>query len=544
MAPESIAAPKASEPSQIDTASAASSNKNSQSSNSNSTMMAAPKSPPRAGTISRSNNPSSNTSTTPGGTKRTPYRRTKRKPGVDLKSTVTHTTDSALQHMNAFDMVLQESNDLMQAAMEAQQLGRLKMASTYLLLLHARLVGLGKRFDKAEQQEQQQQESKTASQERGDNNDEETNVAGLEMDMSEDDPVASSRKKAKLHEETLTSPPRLAARTSSQAHSMLPPQATPKSGNLHAKTTSADPPFVLATPKTAAAKQLAQMLPESIEMDQAMMEHLARAAAQLHAARSGKARRLHEQAVMRQQYMAAAAAQQSPGGTRTSTAGVASTTIPLPTIPSNQQAPGDTVATKTTTTAAKAASKANDANSASTTNAPNNAVSFTVKEYKLLHAAAQSGKPNHEELAKQTGRSEVQIKAFLRNLDTKNRILEDHLDILQDEEGSSGQQQQQQHQSKGRGRKPATTAINTVPNAVCDTRVLLQGNFLARNTAGANDDEAFAATTAKDAEEKDEHKASKQNTGQSKENGDGDDNNSGTKKGDSQDKPLAGKQRE
>ena len=38
---------------------------------------------------------------------------------------------------------------MLRAAADAQNLGRLKMASNYLLLLHARLVGLGKKFDRA-----------------------------------------------------------------------------------------------------------------------------------------------------------------------------------------------------------------------------------------------------------------------------------------------------------------------------------------------------------------------------------------------------------
>lgn len=50
---------------------------------------------------------------------------------------------------NGYDAVLSESEDLLQAIVEAQALGRLRMSSSYLTLLHARLVGLGKRFDKA-----------------------------------------------------------------------------------------------------------------------------------------------------------------------------------------------------------------------------------------------------------------------------------------------------------------------------------------------------------------------------------------------------------
>lgn len=45
--------------------------------------------------------------------------------------------------------MLNEADHLLQAAAEAQALGRLRNASTYLLLAHARLVGLGRRFDRS-----------------------------------------------------------------------------------------------------------------------------------------------------------------------------------------------------------------------------------------------------------------------------------------------------------------------------------------------------------------------------------------------------------
>uniref|UniRef100_A0A7S3Q582 Myb-like domain-containing protein n=1 Tax=Chaetoceros debilis TaxID=122233 RepID=A0A7S3Q582_9STRA len=47
-----------------------------------------------------------------------------------------------------YDVMLGEISDLLMAAQQTQTLGRLKMASTYQLLVHARLVGLGKRFDR------------------------------------------------------------------------------------------------------------------------------------------------------------------------------------------------------------------------------------------------------------------------------------------------------------------------------------------------------------------------------------------------------------
>ena len=136
-----------------------------------------------------------------GKTKKRPYIRTKRPQNYCDKSTISTTTD-AVASVHVYDTVLAEASDLMLAASEAQRLGRLKLASGYLLLLHARLVGLGKRFDK---------------------------------------------------------------------QGPLPPESPTD-----------------ATPKTAGARRLAKLLPQDIEMDQAMIEHLAKAAAELHASRSRK----------------------------------------------------------------------------------------------------------------------------------------------------------------------------------------------------------------------------------------------------------------
>ena len=146
-------------------------------------------------------------------TKKRPYRRTKRPAGYNDKSSITTTTET-FQPVSAYDAVLQESQDLCQAAAEAQQLGRLKMSAAYLLLLHTRLVGLGKRFDKA-----------IAVAERGED-------------------AASSPSKQ------------------------------------------------LQAQQQATQAELARLLPTNIELDNDMMEHLARAAAELHAARTGKSHSL------------------------------------------------------------------------------------------------------------------------------------------------------------------------------------------------------------------------------------------------------------
>jgi len=59
------------------------------------------------------------------------------------------TTNNTANAHSGIDEVLSESDELLRAAAEAQALGRLRNASTYLLLAHARLVGLGRRFDRS-----------------------------------------------------------------------------------------------------------------------------------------------------------------------------------------------------------------------------------------------------------------------------------------------------------------------------------------------------------------------------------------------------------
>ncbi|KAL7569442.1 hypothetical protein ACA910_009626 [Epithemia clementina (nom. ined.)] len=497
---------------------------------------------------------------------------------------------------NAFDSVLQESADLSQAAAEAQQLGRLKMASTYLLLLHARLVGLGKRFDKLRAPILDDQEMAAAAAAGGlesmeedfldhpNNNNDATNEPN-ETTTSTSDLGAPYSPPSLRHYRSMTpkqgsvdhqpklntasidvplsspsilmSPPhrnswirnhdnKIQSTTTSQTattatsnndgslnvqaisasvthtleqqqeqqqhasdsssrknnnevlvHDLTSPSPMTSSHhkqnhhpNAHRNLPTATTATTTGTPKTAAAKQLVRMLPSHIEMDQAMMEHLAKAAAQLHAARSGQDsnEKNHADSTL------------ASASTRTSEA---------------KATAQDDAATVTITEMASTT-----ATSFLTTHTqPNRGVSFTDQESQMLKAAAQAGNPNSRALAKQTGRSEVQIKAFLRNLDTKKRLLQDlelglkegeeadrvhsHTSTLSENDKNDGEDHDNDGNDEahgggeseggttgkksgagksggggGRGRKPSTTAMNTVPNAVCDARVLLQGNLL------------------------------------------------------------------
>lgn len=323
------------------------------------------------------------------------------------KSTVT--TVATAPALNAFDAVLAEASDLWQAASEAQQLGRLKMASSYLLLLHARLVGLGKRFDKAER------------------------------------------------------PPGL------QDWPPLPPKSPPsrkKGTATSTPSTSTSSGSTILTPNTA--KVLEQLLPQDIELDQAMMEHLAKAAAELHAARCGGGR--HKMNAIVDAYP--------------------------PSAYSN-------------------VSNNNNNNSHYAYNDPHAASSgivWSLQEIRILQQAMQqpqgAAPPNPEALAAQLGRNPAQVRAFLRNQNTKSRIAADlaletttttttsggppgtpgaHKDKAVSSAamttttpgGATNSTTDTPRRKGGRGPKPPTTALHTVPNAECNAHLLLKGAFLA-----------------------------------------------------------------
>eukprot|EP00536_Pseudo-nitzschia_multiseries_P017055 jgi/Psemu1/292825/fgenesh1_pg.1355_\ len=189
--------------------------------------------------------------------KKRPYRRTKRPKNYCDRSTVTTVTtptrvsvssgSSGREHdaassassafacntnpdgTNVYDAVLGECEDLLRASTEAQRLGRLKMASAYQLLLHTRLVGLGKRFDRSAMMSQSLSQSKAP-------------------------------------------PKRL---------QLLDPPAADSAPAPSASATAA-----AAVP--VALQQLRSILPGNLEMDASMMEHLARAAVELHHQRTGR----------------------------------------------------------------------------------------------------------------------------------------------------------------------------------------------------------------------------------------------------------------
>jgi hypothetical protein len=344
--------------------------------------------------------------------------------------------------VNVYDAVLAESKDLLAAAVEAQQLGRLKMAAAYQLLLHARLVGLGKRFDKAIV-------SNTA-------NAGNTNVAGAvaangtidtNMDMDIQDNAAAAVALTpgpgpQLQTPVLPTTPGAQASTTCTQDNLPGSFSRVQFQQHHVQ----HPP---PTPTTAAARQLAKLLPEQCELDQTMMEHLAKAAAELHAQRSGRKRQLAVQV-----------------------AGY---------DPDQVQTPDQFFA--------QTANQLQVPNAANVYVNPG--IAWSAQDVKQL-TAAQAVNKSVKEIAALVHKSEQQVKAFIRNQTARIKVEAD-LELLPPDAATSSAAHggpdpansgsgSGKKKGGGRGRKPATTAISTVPNAVCDARTLLQGKGIPKLT--------------------------------------------------------------
>jgi hypothetical protein len=358
-----------------------------------------------------------------------PYIRTKRPKNYSDKSTITSTTDALYEKsVHPYDAVLAEAKDLLAAASEAQQLGRVKMASTYLLLLHARLVGLGRRFDK-------------------------TSVAEDGTSLA----VAKNEASAKE-----------SAAVPSIADGLL-------------------------TPKSRAVKEFTKLLPKDIQMDQAMMEHLAKAAVELHSARSKKHRDpKHHMTESHQPQL------HQPKGLY-----VADTNAFL-SATANRQG----IATAATATAAARAVSGPGSRAPATKmdrKSVATGIAWTDDEIQILNRT-RADSMNSDQLASLLpGRSEQQVKTYLKNQNERQRVqletmesLNDHADRQHDHPplhsgsspieqpavlSSASQQKPLDVAASGaaaaaasqpsRGRKPATAAFYTAPNAICDARALL-----------------------------------------------------------------------
>jgi hypothetical protein len=99
---------------------------------------------------------------------------------------------------------------------------------------------------------------------------------------------------------------------------------------------------------------------------------------------------------------------------------------------------------------------------------PATGIAWTETEQSQIKALLQQGKSDPADLAANlTSRSEAQIKSFLKQQESRLKAAKGV-----EEEVDDGLESPRK---KGRGRKPATQAMNTVPNAKLDIRNLLQG---------------------------------------------------------------------
>ena len=329
--------------------------------------------------------------------KKRPYRRTKRPKNYCDKSTVTTMTPTLEnQPMNVYDAVLGECEDLLKASVEAHRLGRLKMASAYQLLLHTRLVGLGKRFDRSE--------VAAAPHRHGDDDDEEDDDDDNERDEGDDHDGES--------DEESNAKPMARSGGLKMDDSNLPEEGAPSEQSMSKPTEMKS-----ALPK--ALEKLTEILPSNLEMDVSMMEHLARAAVELHHQRTG--RRKSAEGLLA-----------SPVG------GMIGTASPAPAEMSQASA---------------AAHKGNAR------------IAWTAEEQKIVEKAVAEKKAPYAIAKLLKNKTEAQVKAFIKN----QARSEEQNDVLADDLGSPSKKR------GGRGRKPPTTAMNTMPNANLDAKSLLKG---------------------------------------------------------------------
>jgi hypothetical protein len=215
--------------------------------------------------------------------KKRPYRRTKRPAGYNDRSTITTVTKKdpkSAVSIDAYDAVVAECEDLLNASLEAQQLGRLKMASAYQLLLHTRLVGLGKQFDRNAMKHVVVNHNIMSSGAAA------STTTPWASQQQQQQPTVSERKPSAT---TSSVGARFAAEGGNDQQKETTPLSTetaaslPKDHNANGTTPEQQAEHNLL-------KQLSSILPQDAIMDATMMEHLACAAAELHHQRTGRKR--------------------------------------------------------------------------------------------------------------------------------------------------------------------------------------------------------------------------------------------------------------
>ena len=195
-------------------------------------------------------------------------------------TTSTVTAANATGGANLYDAMLGEVSDLIRAAAEAQACGRLKMASTYQLLVHARLIGLGKRFDRFLVQD--------AVKGGGGAGEGGAGPSPLNHNTGIGTMAPSSQAGR-----ALTFPPPQDVNHNTTSTSLVSTidgtiATTNNNKEQNPNTNPSSPSGHIATAQTA----LAKLLPCEVDLDNTMMEHLARAAMELHHQRTRRGKAL------------------------------------------------------------------------------------------------------------------------------------------------------------------------------------------------------------------------------------------------------------
>jgi hypothetical protein len=194
------------------------------------------------------------------------------------KSPPPPSNNNQLTSSSGIDEVLNEADHLLQAAAEAQALGRLRNASTYLLLAHARLVGLGRRFDRS-----RIEPTATSSSNVDDTNEKNSDMEGGDAGKSDNE---GGKRKSKAgdtggagNDSAMAPLIQLGTDQSNMSLTTLPNSSNnPAAGNKSANSNNNISNEPMLFPQTL------HHMPDGV----AYVEHLARAAMELHHKRTGR----------------------------------------------------------------------------------------------------------------------------------------------------------------------------------------------------------------------------------------------------------------
>jgi hypothetical protein len=356
-------------------------------------------------------------------------------PATTAATTATATTaaHATISTPNIYDAMLGEISDLTRAAQEAQSCGRLKMASTYQLLVHARLVGLGKRFDRF---------------------------------LSTGQIIRKEQQTAVSHSNSASSSPEsIGAAKGTGAGTGTSTSSTHAHPNTNGNASA--PPGPGESIRTAQAA-LAKILPSGVDLDYTMMEHLARAAMELHNRRTGRGL-LHEKEMERKNLLLERDRKLTRDGIKSSNSNSNSNSNTTRTA-GNAHATPATPTTANTSTTATAATPSSSAGVAWS----------TIEKQKCMKAAELNGMDAISKIARAVGtRTEVEVKAHLRNINGMKKVERELNKGNSGSGGSSGTG----NQGSASGESNASVA-NAYDGGTGDVTGSVQANAVNNNSDG------------------------------------------------------------